>query len=165
MFGGMSSRISTPAAHLSPETKRLTADDQGIALQLCHLRKRIRPGWSIRNVHGQAYEQKFDAGMMPVLLDDVTAESFRYYRGRVAAQAVILRELIDNDRALIERLIFCLWGQDADGGPLCAHRIIHLHISHLRKRLRPGWRIVNRHGQAYELVYQSPVELELRRAA
>ncbi len=103
--------------------------------------------------------------MMPVLLDDVTDLSFRYYRGRVAAQAVILRELIDNDRAFIERLINCVWGQDADGGPLCAQRIIHLHVSHLRKRLRPGWRIRNVHGQAYELVYEPAVELELRRAA
>ncbi len=103
--------------------------------------------------------------MMPVLLDDVTEVSFRYYRGRVAAQAVILRELIDNNRALIERLIHCVWGQDPDGGPLCAHRIIHLHICRLRQRLRPGWSIRNIHGQAYELVYESPVELELRRAA
>ena len=103
--------------------------------------------------------------MIPVLLDDVIEESFRYYRSWLAGQAIILRELIDNGRASLERLLFCVWGQDADGGPLYAQRIIHIHISHLRKRLRPGWRIVNRHGQAYELVYQSPVELELRRAA
>ena len=96
---------------------------------------------------------------MPVLLGDVTGEEFRYYRGRVPAQAVILRELIDTKRAFIERLIHCVWGHDADGGPLCAQRIIHLQIFHLRKRLRPGWSIRNVHGQAYELVYQPPAEL------
>ena len=100
---------------------------------------------------------------MPVLLDDVITRPFRYYRGRIAAQAVILRELIDNSRVLIVRLIHCIWGQDPDGGPLCAQRIIHLHISNLRKLLRPGWHIVNWYGQAYELVYCEPIEL--RKAA
>ena len=100
---------------------------------------------------------------MPVLLDDVITKPFRYYRRRVAAPAVILRELIDSGRVLITRLIHCIWGQDPDGGPLCAQRIIHVHLNTLRKRLRPGWYIVNRHGQAYELVYSEPIEL--RKAA
>jgi len=103
--------------------------------------------------------------MTAVLLEDVTEDEFHSYQGRAPAQAVILRELIDNRRAFIERLIHCVWGHDPDGGPLSAQRIIHLHIFHLRKRLRPGWRIRNVHGQAYELVYDPPVELQLRNAA
>ena len=103
--------------------------------------------------------------MSPVLLADVTDGEFHNYRGRPPAQAVILRELIDTRRVPIERLIHCVWGHDPDGGPLLAQRIVHLHVFHLRKRLRPGWRIRNGHGQAYELAYEPTFELQLRRAA
>ncbi len=93
-----------------------------------------------------------------MLLGDVVTGSFRYYRSCPGAQPVILRELMDNGLVPVDRLIDVIWGHALDGGPLFAYRAVHVAICHLRKRLRPGWHIINRHGRGYELQYTEPIE-------
>jgi len=54
-----------------------------------------------------------------------------------------------------DRIVDALWGDQTDGGPLGAHRVLYEHIRSLRRRLAgagfPG-SIVNHHGVGYELV-------------
>ena len=41
-----------------------------------------------------------------------------------------------------EELIDALWGDDENGGPLCANNTLNVHVYKLNKKLRPfGWRI------------------------
>lgn len=79
-------------------------------------------------------------------------------------QAEILRELADHGTATSERLIDQLYGGDPDGGPNNAMAVLRGHIYHVRKKLKPGWRIiwadhnglqtVSDGGYAYRLVRQ-----------
>ena len=68
-------------------------------------------------------------------LDDVAVHP-------VGRQAQILRDLIDNPACSTARLFDQLYHDDPEGGPDVGRRIIRKHIWHLRRHLRPGWRIV-----------------------
>lgn len=57
-------------------------------------------------------------------------------------QAEILRELVDHGQATLGRLIDQLYGSDPAGGPDNAGCAVCQHLVYIRKKLKPGWRIV-----------------------
>jgi len=106
-------------------------------------------------------------GIAPVLLLEVieVPDAYRHDH-RIGPHAKqVLRHLMDNFGRHVtnDELIHVLYGHDDEGGPLTAENIIRLHVTHLRKRLRPGWSIENVRHKCYQLVYREP--RELRKAA
>ena len=80
--------------------------------------------------------------MKPIMLHEVAAKPLP------AIPAIILRELIDNGMVERERLIDQIWGMDPDGGPEDVGTAFRVHLTYLRKALRPGWRIVREGNRA-----------------
>lgn len=57
-------------------------------------------------------------------------------------QAEILRDLIDRPSSSPDRLFDQLYGMDPDGGPDMGPAVLKKHVWELRRKLKPGWRIV-----------------------
>lgn len=58
-------------------------------------------------------------------------------------QAEILRDLIDHGPCTLSRLMDQVYGNDPDGGPSWGTTVVRVLIYHVRKKLKPGWRIVS----------------------
>ena len=71
-----------------------------------------------------------------MILDDIAAP----VKGH---QAEILRELVDHGAVTVHRLIDQLYGSDPNGGPDNAVRTVQQHVHFLRKKIKPGWRILS----------------------
>ena len=71
-----------------------------------------------------------------MILDDIAAP----VKGH---QAEVLRELVDHGAATIPRLIDQLYGSDPNGGPDNAVCTVQQHVYYLRKKIKPGWRILS----------------------
>ena len=68
-------------------------------------------------------------------------------------QQLILRHLMDTGRPVtIEELFKVLWGEPEDGGPLAFNKNIQVHISRIRRQLRPGFQIIPNWKGQYQFV-------------
>jgi len=76
------------------------------------------------------------------------------YPGLRLQACIVLRELIDRPCVTTDRIIDQLWGGRCDGGPISAHSLVRVLISHVRKALKPGWHVVYRNG-VYRLHYEA----------
>lgn len=85
-----------------------------------------RYGWGVVNGREKVKLQPQEAG---VLLAVMFAPPVKY------------REIIE-----------ALWGDDEDGGPLCAENAVRVYVWKLNKKLRPlGWQVRGRHTVGYKL--------------
>lgn len=66
-------------------------------------------------------------------------------------EGLMLRELIVLRLVHLDRLIALAYEDDPEGGALWAGHCVRTCISHLRRKLRPGWKISLHTQRGYEL--------------
>ncbi len=69
-------------------------------------------------------------------------------------EKIVIRELMDRVTVTDDQLIYALYGDDPDGGPLNVEGSIKVRMSFIRKKLIEGWRIGHVRAHVWQLTWK-----------